>query len=738
MTQQAVTLTDRLQSGWRLYPEQVLTSTHGKFHFKFYASGAVGLYAYTLDQQRWVDPNQPEAGPYAEMLSNGNFVAYRNNGTVRWETGTAGHPGAYLVVQDDGNVVVYGPANEVLWPGPGACSYTMTPTPLDFLHVAAVGGVDVAAPAGCPWSVSSSAAWATVSITTDTQNGAGHGTVTINVAANSGARRTATVTVEGQTFTITQGGVGSIGDRLLAGARMYAGERLTSGNGQFMLELPDNDFLRLSLVNPDTLRHGWGSPIGWSYAEMRTDGKFVVRGTAGNGGYDVSGPSGFEGTNPQIVLQDDGNLVIRQANGAYIWDAGLACTSTPTPQSALYTHDGGGRTVNVIAQDGCPWTATSSVSWITINSGQSGIGSGSFSFSVAPNSGMTRNGTLTIGGQTFFVEEGGLGNLGDHLSPGQRMYDGQWLTSSDGRYTLSLSSNSHLTLAGPGVNWSDGHTPGLGYIEMLATGDFKKYNLFNGVTLDYRAEQPTGSVAQGPATSNSYLVMQSEGNAVVYRSGGADWSWQSHTSVPQCTSFSVSPPSMDVGAYASSVEFIVTTQAGCSWEAHWTSGNAEITSGWSGSGSGSVTISVSTNGTTSSRTATFEIANHTVTINQTGAPTQNRLSPNDVLWPGNSRTSLNGQYTLTYQGDANLVVYGPGGPWHIAHLNPGYAGLAQMQGDGNFVVYDYTDGIYSYVYDTQTNEHDGAYLTIEDDGYLVVWAPDGSYALKVFRLPYLN
>jgi hypothetical protein len=52
----------------------------------------------------------------------------------------------------------------------------------------------------CGWTASSNAAWATVA----PASGAGTGTVTVTVAANTGVVRTASVTVGGQTYTVTQ------------------------------------------------------------------------------------------------------------------------------------------------------------------------------------------------------------------------------------------------------------------------------------------------------------------------------------------------------------------------------------------------------------------------------------------------------------------------------------------------------------------------------------------------------
>jgi len=55
--------------------------------------------------------NQSTSAPgyWAVMQGDGNFVLYASdtNITARWATNTYGHSGAYLSVQNDGNMVVY-------------------------------------------------------------------------------------------------------------------------------------------------------------------------------------------------------------------------------------------------------------------------------------------------------------------------------------------------------------------------------------------------------------------------------------------------------------------------------------------------------------------------------------------------------------------------------------------------------------------------------------------------------
>jgi hypothetical protein len=54
----------------------------------------------------------------------------------------------------------------------------------------------------------------------------------------------------------------------------------------------------------------------------------------------------------------------------------------------------------------CAWQASSSDSWITITSGCCGIGNGTVTYTVAPNTtGGVRKGLITVGGRTFAVKQ---------------------------------------------------------------------------------------------------------------------------------------------------------------------------------------------------------------------------------------------------------------------------------------------------------------------------------------------
>ena len=89
-----------------------------------------------------------------------------------------------------------------------------------------------------------------------------------------------------------------------------------------------------------------------------------------------------------------------------VTQVGATCSFTISPTSASVAAVGGNGSVSVTASSACSWTARSDATWITIASGASGSGNGTVGYSVAPNAGgAARTGTLTIGGQSFTVNQ---------------------------------------------------------------------------------------------------------------------------------------------------------------------------------------------------------------------------------------------------------------------------------------------------------------------------------------------
>jgi YD repeat-containing protein len=149
---------------------------------------------------------------------------------------------------------------------------------------------------------------------------------------------------------------------------------------------------------------------------------------------------------------------------SYTWDAtsqefygGIKPLTTPSTCSYSLSSSansisafGGNASVNVTAAQGCAWTASSNVTWITI-SNKSGTGNGTVAYSVTANTGSnTRTGTLTIGGNSYFVTQANSGVF----PPGVQIpvnwtspsgSNANWLVASDAAYEGAYSLKSGVT-----------------------------------------------------------------------------------------------------------------------------------------------------------------------------------------------------------------------------------------------------------------------------------------------------
>ena len=101
----------------------------------------------------------------------------------------------------------------------------------------------------------------------------------------------------------------------------------------------------------------------------------------------------------------------------------------------------------------------------------------------------------------------------------------------------------------------------------------------------------------------------------------------------------------------------------------------------------------------------------------------NVLSSGSTLRPGDALTSQNGRYRLELQSDGNLVLTGPRGlAWDSDTRGKGVA-TAEMQTDGNFVLYAADRGV---VWTADTTGP-GAHLVLQDDRNIVIVAADGTH-----------
>jgi hypothetical protein len=126
-----------------------------------------------------------------------------NDGTEVLQMPTIGTAvtNARIKVEAVGNIFFdISDVNFTLTPG-AACTYQLSGTSQNFVAAGGAGTVNVTTTAGCAWTAVSNSGFVTV---VTGANGNGNGTVTFSVAANAGAARNGTITIAGQTFTVTQ------------------------------------------------------------------------------------------------------------------------------------------------------------------------------------------------------------------------------------------------------------------------------------------------------------------------------------------------------------------------------------------------------------------------------------------------------------------------------------------------------------------------------------------------------
>ena len=254
--------------------------------------------------------------------------------------------------------------------------------------------------------------------------------------------------------------------------------------------------------------------------------------------------------------------------------AGKPCELTVSSNHESVDGAGGNLTITVRASaETCTWTASSSVSWISIVSGSSGRGNGTVTFHVDAVSGPPRTANVTVAGQNIQIDQG----TGCNSTVG---VDAFTLDAAGGERQIPVTAPA-------GCAWTaQTQTPWIA-ITGGATGNGSGVVVFRVAPSD------------GPGRSGSLVVA---GRTVtVTQSLGC--------------SYAISPASVNVAAQATTTSIQVEAGAGCAWAATSAVPWISIASGASGSGGGHVQIATAANDAPA-RTATITIAGRPFTVAQ--------------------------------------------------------------------------------------------------------------------------
>ncbi|MBS1807440.1 MAG: BACON domain-containing protein [Acidobacteria bacterium] len=257
----------------------------------------------------------------------------------------------------------------------GTCTYTLSPSNSSIGSGGTRGTVSVSTSLSvCTWTATSTATWLTI---VSGKSGTGNGTVTWEVTPNTSTSvRTGTLTIAGQTFTLTQAGVSCTTSLSPTSAN------LTSGGSRSSVTVTSN--------------------CSWTTSSNDTWLK-IISGSSGSGNGSVT----YEyGANTSTDFPRYGSLTIG-GKTFNVTQATAPCTYSLSPSSASHGSGAGGGSFKVNTNGtGCYWSAYTNDLWLRVTSG-SGFGTGSVTFQVSPNSGGSRSGTIYAGGQSFTVYQAG-------------------------------------------------------------------------------------------------------------------------------------------------------------------------------------------------------------------------------------------------------------------------------------------------------------------------------------------
>lgn len=309
----------------------------------------------------------------------------------------------------------------------------------------------------CAWDAESADSWISVTY----GRGTGVGTVTYNVAENTGATaREGQVRIGGQVLLVTQAGVDcSVVVEPTAVSVPVAG-------GIFEIKIA---------IGPQCT---WTASVGEPWLVLAT--------SSGKGAQTVSlrvsENTGASPRNAQIVVADQTIAVHQTAPVAppravtpspptppapptapapptTPAPPAQSCSYSLTPASQNVSVSGGSFQATVTAPGGCEWSAMTSESWISLGA-RGGLGSSRLSYSIQSNGGSERTGIVQIAGQVLRVTQAGCSY---NVDPGS-----QRVTSKGGEFSIAVASGADCSWSAsstvPWISIGSGSGPGNGRV----------------------------------------------------------------------------------------------------------------------------------------------------------------------------------------------------------------------------------------------------------------------------------
>jgi hypothetical protein len=495
------------------------------------------------------------------------------------------------------------------------CTYNLSASSQSFGSSGGSGSFGVTTASGCAWTAVSNASWITTS-----SSGSGNGTVNFSVATNTSSARTGTISLGGQTFTVSQaaGGGGCPSTTISLGQTINAS--LTTSDCVFSGTTHYVDVYNFSGTAGQQIVVAMNSSVFDTYLYLLdASNQLIAQDDDGGGGTNSRIPA----TSGGFTLPATGSFTIYATSfsadattgstGAYSISLSTGtCSYALNANSQSFGSSGGSGSFGVTTSSGCSWTAVSNASWLTTNS--SGSGNGTVNYSVAANTGSARTGAISVGGQTFTVSQasGGGGCPSTTISIGQTING--TLTTSDCIFSGTTRFVDVYTFSG---------TAGQQIVVGMNSSIFDTYlYLLDGNNQLLAQDDDGGGGTNSRIPSSGAFSLPATGTFTIYATSfsadgttGSTGAYSISLSSGSC-SYALSASSQSFGSSGGSGSFGVTTSSGCAWtaisNANW------ITTTSSGSGNGTVNFTVAAN-TGSARAGFITVNNQSFSVSQAAA-----------------------------------------------------------------------------------------------------------------------
>ncbi len=265
------------------------------------------------------------------------------------------------------------------------CAWTLVPTKVTHGYGATSNSFAVNANAGCPWTVGNTNPWVTI---TAGASGDGNGTVAYTLTENQAlADRIALLTVDGQTFTITQ----------------------RAATCAITLSPTNRNHGYAAATNTVDIDISPGCP--WSTVTSNTWITILDPGPGTGPGtvtYAVSSNLDVNPRTGEIYIGNQGP----SARTFSVNQGPFNCNYKISPTNRTHGFGANTNSANVTnVAPSCSWTANTTNDWIQIISGASASGNGTFTYTVAPNSGSTpRVGAITVADEVLTLTQSAASN----------------------------------------------------------------------------------------------------------------------------------------------------------------------------------------------------------------------------------------------------------------------------------------------------------------------------------------